>query len=402
MNPISSYPITRDICIGRIKTDPCFIALVLAQNGTPLDLDGKSVELFFLTGEKVLLQKDPDQVEDNRAIYILSETDKAALYANVIKLAIKLDGVTIGEGRFEWGSQDGEVSKNPPAIGININTVAESIEWFEVVIGPRGPKGKSAWQYAVEKGYTGTEEEYAEEMAHLPEYADDTEGFRNEAEGFRDEAQGFATSAQGSATAAGNSAGAAEASANNAGNAAGASITARNQAETFAGNASNSANAAGASAGNAEGFANAASSSASAAGGSAIAAENAKTDAENAAAAALSHKNAAEFAETGAETARTGAELAQEGAEEARNEVDAMKDSFIRNSSDTFGAKVTAIVSLTQTEFDDLPLKEITTMYVVSDDPTEVILQLVGLTQAEYDGLPAKDPETMYLIEYAA
>ena len=79
-----------------------------------------------------------------------------------------------------------------------------------------------------------------------------------------------------------------------------------------------------------------------------------------------------------------------------------MKDSFIRNNTDTFGAKVTAIVSLTQTEFDALPLKLNTTMYIVSPDPASVILQLVGLTQAEYDGLPVKDNQTAYLIEYAA
>ncbi len=308
MNPISSYPITRDIRIGRIKTDPCLIALVLAQNNTPLDLDGRSVELFFLTGEKVLLQKAPDQIEANRAIYILSEPDKAALYANVIKLVVKLDGVTIGEGRFEWGSQDGEVSKNPPAIGININTVAESIEWFEVVIGPRGEKGDTGEQGPVgpqgEQGETGPQGEKGDKGDTGEQGIQGEVGPQGE------------TGPQGEKGDKGDTG-------------------------TF------------------------------------------------------SPEDIAYF-----DSKVEAAELAQEGAEEARDEVNAIKDSFIRNSSDTFGTKTTALVSLTDEEFEDIPLKLNSTMYVTSDAPTEAILQIVGLTQEEYDSIPDPDAEVLFGIPY--
>ena len=133
-----------------------------------------------------------------------------------------------------------------------------------------------------------------------------------------------------------------------------------------------------------------------------IGAETARTGAETAETGAIAARTGAQSERTGAETARAGSETARTGAEAARDEVNATKDSFIRNNTDIFGAKVTAIVSLTQAEFDGLALKLNTTMYVISPDPAAVLLQLVGLTQAEYDGLAVKDDETAYLIEYAA
>lgn len=400
---IKSLPHIDDIRFGRFKGDPCSFVFLVEKDGAPMDLTDVEFRMVFTYSEKILLNVLPDVKDENRIEYNLTDQQKDALSRNIVDFYLKMDGITIYQGRLTWNEKsDGPGSAVPGAIKITINTVTGEVEGEPVIIGPKGDTGKSAWQYAVEKGYTGTEAEFAEEMAHLPEYAGETKGFRDEAEGFRDAAQTSATNAAGSATASENSASAASGSATNAGNAAGAAITARNEAETFAEDADNSAAAAGTSEENASVSATAAGNSASEAAGSATAAGNSKTAAESAASAALGHRNAAETAKSGAETAKAGAEAARSGAEAARDEVNATKDSFIRNNTDTFGAKVTAIVSLTQTEFDALPLKLNTTMYVISADPASVILQLVGLTQAEYDGLPVKDIETAYLIEYAA
>lgn len=399
---ITSYPITRDIRIGRIKSDPCEIVFVLNEDGAPMDLTGKVLELVFLTGNHAMLTLSPDDIDGNKAVFALTEEEKNKLYANLIYISVKLDGVTIGEGRFEWGSTHGEKSELPKGIGINVNNVTESIEWFEVIVGPRGAVGKSAWQYAVDNGYTGTEEDFALEMARLPEYADESEGYRDEAVAARDAAisarDGAFLARTGAETAAGNAAGSATAAGNSASDAAvsaGLAETAKNAAGGFAEDAEESATAAFGSAGSANTQAGIATTQAGLATVARTGAETARTGAEAA-------RTGAEAARTGAETAQTGAQNARTGAEAARDEVNATKDSFIRNNTDVFGAKVTAIVSLTQAEFDGLALKLNTTMYIISPDPAAVILQLVGLTQAEYDGLAVKDDETAYLIEYAA
>lgn len=298
---ITSYPITRDIRIGRIKSDPCEIVFVLNEDGSPMDLTGKVLELVFLTGNHAMLTLSPDDIDGNKAVFALTEEEKNKLYANLIYISVKLDGVTIGEGRFEWGSTHGEKSELPKAIGINVNNVTESIEWFEVVIGPRGPVGKSAWQYAVDKGYTGTEEDFALEMARLPEYADESEGYRDEAVAARDAAitaRGDAVAARtGAETAAGNASGSATAAGNYASNAA-----------VSAGAAESAKNVAG-------GFADTASTQAGVASEQAGIATIAKQAAESANTTAQGHRNAAEAAKNAAETAKTGAEIARDDAQ---------------------------------------------------------------------------------------
>lgn len=84
--------------------------------------------------------------------------------------------------------------------------------------------------------------------------------------------------------------------------------------------------------------------------------------------------------------------------ESAKNEINSIKDTFIRNSTDVFGDKVTEVVSLTQGQYDALALKISTTMYIITAVPVAGILQTVSLTQAEYDALSTKDNQTLYLI----
>lgn len=225
---ITSYPITRDIRIGRIKSDPCEIVFVLNEDGTPMDLTGKVLELVFLTGNHAMLTLTPDDVDGNKAVFALTEEEKDKLYANLIYISVKLDGVTIGEGRFEWGSAHGDKSELPKAIGINVNNVTESIEWFEVTIGPRGPKGE------LTEG----------DKALLDSKVQDAESAKNTAVGASASASNAASSANsasitagnaataagGSATAAGNSATAASGSATSASNSAASAVTARDQA----------------------------------------------------------------------------------------------------------------------------------------------------------------------------
>lgn len=145
----------------------------------------------------------------------------------------------------------------------------------------------TAYAYAVSKGYTGTEEEFAELMA---DYAN----VGQRAEAAAEAAAASATAASGSAS---NSA---------------ASATA---AEGFAGNASTAAGNASQAAQNASQSATAASSSATSAAGSATTAGASAT--------------AAQAAQTAAEAARTAAETAQEKAEDAQAAAEAAAQTLV-------------------------------------------------------------------------
>lgn len=186
---ITSYPITRDIRIGRIKSDPCEIVFVLNEDGAPMDLTGKVLELVFLTGNHAMLTLTPDDVDGNKAVFALTEEEKNKLYANLIYISVKLDGVTIGEGRFEWGSTHGDKSELPKAIGINVNNVTESIEWFEVIVGPRGPMGELTEpdRVLLEEAMSGAEQ-VAEDKIAVAADRSATQTARNEAVGARNEA----------------------------------------------------------------------------------------------------------------------------------------------------------------------------------------------------------------------
>ena len=155
----------------------------------------------------------------------------------------------------------------------------------------------TAYAYAVSKGYTGTEEEFAALMA---DYA---------AVGQR--AEQAATAAAASATAASGSASDSAASAT----AAEGSATA---AATSAGNASQAAQSASQSATAAAGSATAAGQSATAAADSATTAGNKATEAAQSATEAAASAITAGTAATNAQTAQTAAEAAQTAAEDAQ------------------------------------------------------------------------------------
>lgn len=157
----------------------------------------------------------------------------------------------------------------------------------------------TAYGYAVSRGYTGTEEEFAELMASYAHVAEDARASAETASNAKDDAVSAKNTAVTSAQTASNKASEAAQSAQN--------------ASTSANTASTKASEASASASNAQTSASTASTKASEAASSATAANSAKTDAVNA-------KNAAQTAQTASETARTAAEEAQASAEQAAQE----------------------------------------------------------------------------------
>lgn len=173
----------------------------------------------------------------------------------------------------------------------------------------------TAYAYAVSKGYTGTEEEFAALMA---DYAD---------VGERAEAAASATAASGSASDSAASATAAEGFAGNASTAAG-------NASQAAQNASHSATAASGSATAASQSATAAAGSATTAGDKATEAAQSATGAAGSATAAQTAATAAETAQTAAETAQTAAETAQGAAEDAAESVEASAAQIDQNTAD--------------------------------------------------------------------
>lgn len=171
----------------------------------------------------------------------------------------------------------------------------------------------SAYAYAVEQGYTGTEEEFAELMAS---YAT------------------VAQSAAASATAAAQSATAAAGSASSASGSAATATTKASEAASSASSASGSASTASAKASEAATSATNAGTSASAAAGSASTASTAATSATNAKTAAQTAQTAAETAQGKAETAQGKAEDAQSAAETAAQSVSASAAQIAQNASD--------------------------------------------------------------------
>ena len=164
----------------------------------------------------------------------------------------------------------------------------------------------SAYAYAVEKGYTGTEAEFAELMADYAEVG-------QRAEDAAESALNSKTAAQTAATTATNKASEATTAAQTA-------TTKAGEAQTSAQTASSKASEASQSAQTASQKATEASKSASQASGYANTAETAKT--------------AAQTAQTAAETAQGKAETAQEAAENAAESVSASAAQIAQNTSD--------------------------------------------------------------------
>ena len=171
----------------------------------------------------------------------------------------------------------------------------------------------TAYGYAKEQGYTGTEEQYAELMASYATVAEQAAASATAAAGSADTASTKATAAANSATAASESATTA--------------TTKAGEAATSATNAANSANTANTKAGEAA-------SSATAASGSASTASTAATTATGAKSAAQAAQTAAETAQGKAETAQGKAEDAQGAAETAAQSVSASAAQISKNASD--------------------------------------------------------------------
>lgn len=213
----------------------------------------------------------------------------------------------------------------------------------------------TAYGYAVTKGYTGTEEEFAELMAS---YATVAESAAQSAQTATEKAQAAAqavldaVAAKDAAVQAKNDA-----------------VDAKDAAAQSATNAASSATAASGSATNASQSAQAASDSASAAAQSATDASGSATAANTAKEAAVSAKGAAETAQSKAETAQSKAEEAQGKAEEAADALSAEVEQIETNKNDiaelrsSVGSVITNTASGDIASFtdgaDDYPVKDL-------------------------------------------
>lgn len=176
---IKSKPKVAQLNVGRNRNDDVSFVIVYAEDDVPTSLFGKDVRLIFedlRTGSNYLT-KQPAQYDDNKAIITLTSVDKTRIKPEVTGISLQIEGVTLAKGNFTWSAEFAENSGNPEAIGINYRTLDATTNWFEVVI---GPYGKTAYVYAVEHGYTGTEEEFGFAMADLVEARDEAVEARDE------------------------------------------------------------------------------------------------------------------------------------------------------------------------------------------------------------------------------
>src|SRR5690606_3165728 len=93
------------------------------------------------------------------------------------------DGKTVARGKLIW-----DVKKSPvglveaPAIQLNFTTEG-SITGTSIL---QGPTGLSAYEYAVTKGYSGTEEDFAADQANFAASAAEVKADKKDAEDARD------------------------------------------------------------------------------------------------------------------------------------------------------------------------------------------------------------------------
>ena len=183
----------------------------------------------------------------------------------------------------------------------------------------------TAYGYAKSKGYTGTEEEFAELMASYADVAQQAEASAQDAEDAKDAAITAKTAAQTAQTAAESAQTAAAGSAQTASTKA---SEASNSAQTAAGSATAAGDSATAAAGSAETAQTAAQTATTKA-----------SEASSSASAASTAKTGAETARTGAQTAQTAAETAQANAEAAASSVSASAAQIEQNTEDITGLK---------------------------------------------------------------
>ena len=176
----------------------------------------------------------------------------------------------------------------------------------------------TAYGYAKSKGYTGTEEEFAELIASYATVAEEASQSAEDARTAQEAAETARSYAE---------------------EARDAAVTARTGAEAANADAHEDADNAGRSAGNADASASTASAKATEAGISAQTASTKATEASASATAAQTAQAAAEAARTGSETARTAAEAAQAVAEEEAQKVAATVTQVETNTADISNLK---------------------------------------------------------------
>lgn len=313
-NIIKSSHEVAHIKVVRAKSDDFSLVVLYSEDDTPVDLQDKDIRLFFFDPKRefVILSVPPSDINSNVATFTLTKQETIRLPNDTCKLSIKIDGRTRAHGTFSWAYDYADEPSDIHAIGINYRTLTEDTVWFDVLL---GPTGKSAYQYAVDGGYTGTKEDFEQAMADLPHA-------RDEAVAAKEEAVAAKLASEAAQLAAEEAQGAAEEAQSLSESARDASIAARNisvsakeeaeDARDIAVNAKGEAVAAKLSAEDARDIA-----------------ESARDTAVGAANTAVSAKEDAEDAKQDAETAKGLAESARDAAILAKNDAESAKDTAV-------------------------------------------------------------------------
>lgn len=326
-NIIKSSHEVAHIKVVRAKSDDFSLVVLYSEDDTPVDLQDKDIRLFFFDPKRefVILSVPPSDINSNVATFTLTKQETIRLPNDTCKLSIKIGGRTRAHGTFSWAYDYADEPSDIRAIGINYRTLTEDTVWFDVLL---GPTGKSAYQHAVDGGYTGTKEDFEQAMADLPHARDEAEAARdisveakNQAVSARDEA----VLAADTSTEAKEDALLAQAAAESARDIA---ISAKNDAEDardIAVNAKGDAEAAQLAAEDAQDIA-----------------ESARDTAVGAANTAISAKEDAEDAKQDAETAKGLAESARDAAIMAKNDAESAKDTAVGAANTAVSAKENA------------------------------------------------------------
>ena len=390
----TSRPGIQQSIFERSYRDRCELAFILLRDGQVYDLSEHAYQLqFFRTSffHSPILAVDLIIFGSKISVVLTAEQKSLLREQDVLFALTRSDGTTLSEGTLSWKVRRDSKIFNPPDIIINFDTALGEI--------------------LVKLGYLYVDGENVQIIENLTEEAKQARtgavaaraGAENAESGAVSSRNGAATERLGAETArtgAENAESGAVSARNGAANERLGAETARTGAENAESGAVSARNGAATERLGAEtartGAENAESGAVAARNGAAterLGAETARTGAETA-------LTGANTARTGAEAAQTGAQNARTGAEAARDEVNAAKDSFIRNSADVWGLKISQKVSLTAEEYNALPVKPSSIAYIVTTAPTPVILQSVSLTRTEHNsiGSEAEDPEVEYLI----
>src|SRR5690606_25243980 len=186
-NIIKSSHEVAHIKVVRAKSDDFSLVVLYSEDDTPVDLQDKDIRLFFFDPKRefVILSVPPSDINSNVATFTLTKQETIRLPNDTCKLSIKIDGRTRAHGTFSWAYDYADEPSDIHAIGINYRTLTEDTVWFDVLL---GPTGKSAYEAAVDGGYTGTKEDFEQAMADLPHARDEAEAARDIAVGAKNQA----------------------------------------------------------------------------------------------------------------------------------------------------------------------------------------------------------------------